>query len=105
MAGGHATVGRDRRHSKQLGIGTRRPDLRQSLRPARGSLGIASAERGISNRVIAKRLGITQTNAGHHVERILAKLGMSSRTKVATWALDNMPPAASPLGRRVHVGP
>src|SRR5439155_26425160 len=30
---------------KQLGIGTIRPDLQQSLRPARGSIGIAAAER------------------------------------------------------------
>jgi predicted ATPase/DNA-binding CsgD family transcriptional regulator len=138
---------------KQLGIVTVGPDLPHALRPARGALGIAAAERsrnegaamtleqavayaltreepaalrparpltadaarltrrerevvalisqGLSNREIAARLCITATTAGHHVENILAKLGMSSRTKVAAWALQHMPPAQSPLDLHV----
>ena len=63
---------------------------------------VALISQGLSNREIATRLCITQTTAGHHVENILAKLGMSSRTKVATWALHNLPPAASALGGGVY---
>ena len=66
---------------------------------------VALISQGLSNREIATRLCITETTAGHHVENILAKLGLSSRTKVAAWALQSMPPAASPLGGTVHVRP
>jgi non-specific serine/threonine protein kinase len=42
---------------------------------------------GLSNRAIAARLVISQRTVDGHVERILAKLGFSSRTQVAAWAV------------------
>lgn len=42
-------------------------------------------ETGLSNREIAQRLVIAKRTADGHVERILAKLGFSSRAQVAAW--------------------
>jgi len=42
-------------------------------------------ESGLSNREIAQRLVISKRTADGHVERILAKLGFSSRAQVAAW--------------------
>ncbi|MFB8281000.1 ATP-binding protein [Nocardia colli] len=41
--------------------------------------------RGLSNREIAKTLVIAQRTAETHVERILTKLGFTSRVQVAVW--------------------
>lgn len=43
---------------------------------------------GLSNREIARRLSITERTARTHVSNVLAKLGLSSRTQVALWALE-----------------
>jgi non-specific serine/threonine protein kinase len=40
---------------------------------------------GLSNKDIAARLVIAQRTAEGHVERILAKLGFTTRTQLATW--------------------
>ncbi len=45
----------------------------------------ALIETGLSNREIAGRLVIAKRTADGHVERILAKLGFSSRAQVAAW--------------------
>jgi DNA-binding NarL/FixJ family response regulator len=45
----------------------------------------ALIESGLSNREIAQRLVIAKRTADGHVERILAKLGFSSRAQVAAW--------------------
>jgi predicted ATPase/DNA-binding CsgD family transcriptional regulator len=45
----------------------------------------ALIETGLSNREIAERLVISKRTADGHVERILAKLGFSSRAQVAAW--------------------
>jgi ATP/maltotriose-dependent transcriptional regulator MalT len=45
----------------------------------------ALVESGLSNREIAERLVIAKRTADGHVERILAKLGFSSRAQVAAW--------------------
>ena len=42
--------------------------------------------RGLSNKEIATRLVIAPRTAEGHVERILTKLGFTSRTQIATWA-------------------
>jgi len=47
--------------------------------------------RGRSNKEIAARLVISQRTAEGHVERILAKLGFSSRAQVAAWAAASPP--------------
>jgi non-specific serine/threonine protein kinase len=42
---------------------------------------------GMTNREIAQRLFIAERTAEGHVERIRNKLGVRSRTEVATWAV------------------
>ncbi|GGL13634.1 ATP-binding protein [Nocardia jinanensis] len=44
--------------------------------------------RGMSNREIAHALVIAQRTAETHVERILTKLGFTSRTQIAAWLAD-----------------
>ncbi len=48
--------------------------------------------RGLSNREIADELVISPATAARHVANILAKLGCSSRTQVASWAARHEPP-------------
>jgi predicted ATPase/DNA-binding CsgD family transcriptional regulator/Tfp pilus assembly protein PilF len=48
--------------------------------------------RGLSNRQIADELVISPATAARHVANILAKLGFSSRTQVASWAVRHEPP-------------
>ena len=43
---------------------------------------------GLSNKEIADRLVISQRTAETHVERILTKLGFTSRLQVASWLVD-----------------
>lgn len=67
--------------------------------PARGgdSSGLTPREtqvaaliaQGCSNREIAARLVIAPRTAEGHVERLLRKLGLTSRTQLAAWARDN----------------
>ena len=42
---------------------------------------------GLTNSQLADRLYISPRTAAVHVSNILAKLGMSSRTEVAAWAV------------------
>jgi non-specific serine/threonine protein kinase len=42
---------------------------------------------GLTNKEIARRLFIAERTAEGHVERIRSKLGVRSRTEVATWAV------------------
>ncbi|MFI6507188.1 tetratricopeptide repeat protein [Streptosporangium sp. NPDC050855] len=44
--------------------------------------------RGLSNKAIADDLVISPATAARHVANILAKLGFSSRTQVATWVVE-----------------
>ena len=44
---------------------------------------------GLTNRQIAERLFIAERSAEGHVERIRNKLGVRSRTEVATWAVEH----------------
>ncbi len=65
--------------------------------PTRASTPLTRRERqvaelvaqGLSNREIATRLVIAQRTAEGHVERILVKLGLSSRMKVAAWLAEH----------------
>jgi non-specific serine/threonine protein kinase len=65
---------------------------------------VALVAAGMTNRLIAERLFIAERTAEGHVERIRNKLGVRSRTEVATWAvehgfaarnLDKNPPAST----------
>jgi len=44
---------------------------------------------GKANKTIAAELSISQRTAGTHVSSILSKLGLSSRTQLALWAVRN----------------
>ena len=46
---------------------------------------------GRSNKEIAAQLVISQRTAEGHVERILAKLGFTSRAQVAAWVAASQP--------------
>ena len=50
---------------------------------------LGGVARGLSNRVIADELGITERTARTHVSNILAKLGLSSRTQAALRAVEH----------------
>ncbi|WEO99903.1 helix-turn-helix transcriptional regulator [Streptomyces sp. FXJ1.172] len=43
---------------------------------------------GLTNKDIAARLTIAQRTAENHVERILDKLGFTSRTQLAVWTYE-----------------
>jgi DNA-binding CsgD family transcriptional regulator len=45
----------------------------------------ALVAQGLTNRQIAKRLGIQERSAEGHLERIRQRLGVSSRAQVAAW--------------------
>jgi DNA-binding NarL/FixJ family response regulator len=45
--------------------------------------------RGLSNREIAAALTITEKTAANHVDHILTKLDLHSRTQVAVWAVQH----------------
>ena len=42
---------------------------------------------GLSDRQIAARLAISPRTVDNHLRRIFGKVGVSSRTALATWAL------------------
>ena len=46
---------------------------------------------GLTNRELAKRLGITERSAESHVERIRLRLGFTSRSQVAAWYVARAP--------------
>ncbi|HXJ49205.1 MAG TPA: LuxR C-terminal-related transcriptional regulator [Candidatus Acidoferrum sp.] len=77
-------------------------ELRRLSRREREVVALVAA--GMTNREIAERLFIAERTAEGHVERIRSKLGVRSRTEVATWAveqgivtrgLDKSPPRSS----------
>ena len=45
--------------------------------------------KGLANKEIAYRLGITERTARTHVSNILGKLGLASRTQAALWAVEH----------------
>ena len=44
---------------------------------------------GLSNRDIAERLVVSERTAENHVQHVLNRLGLRSRTQVATWAIQH----------------
>ena len=55
---------------------------------------LAGLARGMSNRAIAAELGMAERTARTHVSNILAKLGLTSRTQAALFAVDHLPDRA-----------
>ena len=50
---------------------------------------LSGVARGLSNRAIADELGIAERTARTHVSNILAKLGLTSRTQAALFAVEH----------------
>jgi DNA-binding CsgD family transcriptional regulator len=71
----------------------------KELEPARGSNGRALSPReaeilqilldGSSNKMIARRLGISEATVKVHLKALMRKIGVTNRTQVALWALHN----------------
>ena len=68
----------------------RGPNLSTPLTPREHEI-VKLIARGLSNREIAGELVISPATAARHVANILAKLGYSSRTQVASWATRHEP--------------
>ncbi|ADV66774.1 response regulator [Deinococcus maricopensis] len=64
----------------------RSPDMREHLTP-KEVLTLQLIARGHANREIAQELGITEATVKTHVSRLLGKLGLTSRTQAALYAL------------------
>ncbi|HEX2742445.1 MAG TPA: BTAD domain-containing putative transcriptional regulator [Rubrobacter sp.] len=64
-----------------------KPLVADELTPREREIAILVA-RGLTNRQVSTRLGISERTAGNHVARILRKLGLSSRAQIATWATE-----------------
>ena len=60
-----------------------------SLDGAASGTSSAGVARGLSNRAIADELGIAERTARTHVSNILAKLGLTSRTQAALFAVEH----------------
>ena len=56
----------------------------------------ALVARGFTNRRIASELTISERTVETHIGRILKKLGLSSRTQLATWVIQRWPPPRNP---------
>lgn len=54
---------------------------------------VALVARGLTNRQISTNLGISERTAGNHVARVLRKLGLGSRTQIASWVSEHKIPA------------
>ena len=52
--------------------------------------------RGHTNRQISRELGISERTAGNHIAKILKKLGLRSRTQIASWASESQSPMSRP---------
>ena len=48
---------------------------------------------GLANKLIARKLAITERTVKAHLTNIFARLGVTDRTQAALWAKDNLPPA------------
>jgi DNA-binding CsgD family transcriptional regulator/tetratricopeptide (TPR) repeat protein len=79
--------------TRGLSWAARQPTLAQnssamqstSLSPRERQVAVLLAD-GLSNRQIATQLVISERTAEHHVQNILNKLGLASRSQVAAWA-------------------
>jgi DNA-binding CsgD family transcriptional regulator len=71
----------------------------EELEPARGSIGRALSPReaeilqilrdGLSNKMIARRLGISEATVKVHLKALMRKISVTNRTQVALWAINN----------------
>jgi two-component system, NarL family, nitrate/nitrite response regulator NarL len=64
-------------------------DLPPSLTPREAQV-VASIEQGLSNKAIARRLGVELQTVKNHVHNVLVKLDVSSRGEIGAWARRNV---------------
>ena len=64
------------------------PDRRPTALTSRESEVSALVARGLTNRQIATELSISEHTVATHVGRILNKLGLSSRSRLAAWVTE-----------------
>lgn len=72
--------------AKRLMREVRTPEMRESLTPRETEI-LRYIAQGHSNKYIARQTGIEERTVKAHVSSILAKLGLSSRTQAALFAL------------------
>jgi non-specific serine/threonine protein kinase len=71
----------------------------RSVQPSPRATGLTPRERevaalvveGLTNRQIARRLGVAECTAASHLEHIRDKLGVQSRAQIAAWAVAEDP--------------
>ena len=76
----------DPKAQKRLVREVRTPDMRESLTP-RETETLRLVARGLANKEIAEEMGVSEVTIKTHVSSILSKLGLSSRTQAALFAL------------------
>lgn len=64
----------------------RTPEMRESLTP-RETETLRLVAKGLTNKEIAEALGVSEVTVKTHVSSVLSKLGLSSRTQAALFAL------------------
>lgn len=73
--------------AKALTASLRAPRKESAALTAREREVVVSIARGNTNRQIARDLAVSERTARTHVSNILAKLGLTSRTQAAMWAV------------------
>ena len=69
------------------------PDLKECKLSAREAEILGCLTKGEANKVIARKLDITEATIKVHVKAILRKIGASNRTQAAMWASQRLPRA------------
>ena len=82
-------VARRMRTAGEASAGDRGADSAGGSLTARERDVLACVARGLSNQAIAEELGMAERTARTHVSNILAKLGLTSRTQAALFAVEH----------------
>ncbi len=76
------------RRTSSMSVAKQQPSASAPLSPRERDVAVLVAH-GCTNREIAERLVISERTAENHVQRILNRLELRSRTELATWAIKN----------------